>query len=57
MATVIEKPRRKKQASAAVVCGGRSVTMVDERMQVNVPSWVVDLASPHGSTGKERSAW
>jgi Putative restriction endonuclease len=45
MATVIEEPVRTKQAPAAVVCAGRSVTMVDERMQVSVPSWVVDLDS------------
>jgi Uma2 family endonuclease len=45
MATVLEEPRRTEQAPAAVTSGDRSVTMVDERMQVNVPSWVMDLDS------------
>jgi Uma2 family endonuclease len=45
MATVIEEPRKTKQAPAAVAACGRSVTMVGEGTQVNVPSWVVDLES------------
>jgi Uma2 family endonuclease len=45
MATAIEEPRKTKQAPAAVAACGRSVTMVDERTQVSVPSWVVDLDS------------
>jgi hypothetical protein len=45
MATVIEEPKRAKQARAAIASCGRSVTIVDETTQVNVPSWVVDLDS------------
>ena len=45
MATVLEEPVRAKQAPAALACGGPSVTVADETMQVNVPSWVVDLDS------------
>jgi Uma2 family endonuclease len=43
MATAIEEPRRKEKAPAPVVPCGRSVTVADERMEVSVPSWVVDL--------------
>ncbi len=45
MATAVEEPKRAKPAPPAVARAGLSVTMVDERTQVNVPSWVVDLAS------------
>jgi Uma2 family endonuclease len=45
MATVLEEPRRKEKPPAAVQSCVRSVTMVDERTEVSVPSWVVDLDS------------
>ncbi|HBI45378.1 MAG TPA: hypothetical protein DDY78_21380 [Planctomycetales bacterium] len=45
MATVVEEPIRAVPTPATVVCAGRSFTVADEAMQVNVPSWVVDLDS------------
>jgi Uma2 family endonuclease len=45
MATALEEPRRKEKAPAPVVPCGRSVTVADERMEVSVPPWVVDLDS------------
>ena len=45
MATVMEKPKRAVLAPAPVVCGPLSITVANETMQVNVPSWVVDLDS------------